>query len=99
VSDGWARRVPPDAFVACFAHAAIGPGGAVEGDPDIARASSVLDWAARRIGRDYLGRIDLFDPPPPAIVPRAAAPLLPLDLPAGPPLPRAPRRRAVRLSA
>jgi ribonucleoside-diphosphate reductase alpha chain len=99
VSDGWARRVPPDAFVACFAHAAIGPGGAVEGDPDIARASSVLDWAARRIGRDYLGRIDLLDPPTPAIVPRAAAPLLPLDLPAGPPLPRAPRRRAVRLSA
>jgi hypothetical protein len=99
VSDAWARRVPPDAFVACFAHAAIGPGGVVEGDPDIARASSVLDWAARRIARDYLGRSDLEDPPPPAATPRAAAPLLPLDLPAGPSLPRVPRRRAMRLSA
>lgn len=98
-SDSWARRVPPDAFVACFAHAAIGPGGPVEGDADIARASSVLDWAARRIGRDYLGRTDLADPPPPIGAPRAAAPLLPLDLPSGPPMPRAPRRRAVRLSA
>jgi hypothetical protein len=98
-SDAWARRVPPDAFVACFAHAAIGPGGVVEGDPDIARASSVLDWAARRIGRDYLGRTDLEDPPPPVAPPRAAPPLLPLDLPSGPPLPRASRRRSLRLSA
>ena len=98
VSDAWARRVPPDAFVACFAHAAIGPGGPVEGDPDILRASSVLDWAARRIGRDYLGRTDLEDPPPPVATARSAAPLLPLDLPAGPPLPRTPRRRALRLS-
>jgi hypothetical protein len=99
ISDAWARRVPPDAFVACFAHAAIGPGGAVEGDPDIARASSVLDWAARRIGREYLGRTDLQDPPTPVVPSRAAAPLLPLDLPSGPALPRAPRRRAVRLRA
>jgi hypothetical protein len=96
VSDAWSRRVPPDAFVAAFAHAAIGPGGTVEGDLHITRATSVLDWAARRIARDYLGRTDLEDLPAPATAPRSAAPLLPLDLP---PAMALPRRRTLRLSA
>jgi hypothetical protein len=98
LSDAWAQHVSPACFVEAFAHAAIGPGGAVEGDPHIARAASVLDWAARRIGRDYLGRDDLPDPLPTAAPARAAAPLLPLDLPPAPPARRPPRGRALRLA-
>lgn len=98
LSDAWAQGISPAGFVEAFAHAAVGPGGAVEGDPHIARAASVLDWAARRIGREYLGRDDLPDPLPTAAEPRAAAPLLPLDLPPAPPARRAPRRRALRLA-
>ncbi|MCX7684614.1 MAG: hypothetical protein N2Z67_04970, partial [Acetobacteraceae bacterium] len=96
LSDAWSRQVSPAAFVEAFAHAPIGPGGAVEGDPDIARATSVLDWAARRIGRDYLGREDLPDPAPAPS--RAAPPALPLDLPPVPPARRPPRGRALRLA-
>lgn len=98
LSDAWAQHVSPAGFVEAFAHAPVGPGGAVEGDPDIARAASVLDWAARRIGRDYLGRDDLPDPLPAAAPARAAAPLLPLDLPPAPPARRGPRGRALRLA-
>jgi hypothetical protein len=99
LSDAWAQGVSPAGFVEAFAHAAIGPGGAVEGDPHIARATSVLDWAARRIGREYLGREDLPDPLPAATAPRATAPLLPLDLPPAPPAARrTTRRRALRLA-
>jgi hypothetical protein len=71
----------------------------VEGDAAIRRATSVLDWAFRRLALDYLGRGDLPDPAEEetlATPARAEPPLLPLDLPAQP----APRRgRAWRQAA
>jgi hypothetical protein len=97
VSLGLAHGVPLDAFVEAFAYAP-GTGGAVEGDPGIRRATSVLDWAFRRLALDYLGRGDLPDPAEEETRAPAAAPqppLLPLDLPAQP----APRRRPYRHAA
>ncbi len=90
VTLGLGHGVPLDAFVDAYAYAP-GTGGAVEGDSAIQRATSVIDWAFRRLAIDYLGRVDLPDPaeeemPPP--VEASQPPLLPLDLPAQP----APRR-------
>jgi len=101
VSIGLAGGVPLAAFVEAHAYTRFGPAGAVEGDPAIARATSVPDWAFRKLAREYLGRTDLLDPTEeecaPDTVGRAAeqAPLLPLDLPAAP-APRV-RRRQMRL--
>jgi hypothetical protein len=90
VSVGLAQGVPLSAFVETFAYARIGaPGGPVEGDDAIRRASSVVDWAFRRLGLEHLGRQDLVDPAEEAVAARpaaaaAAAPLLPLELPQQP---------------
>jgi hypothetical protein len=98
VSLGLGHGAPLDAFVDAYAYLP-GAGGMVEGDPAIRRATSVLDWAFRRLALDYLGRADLPDPaeeevPPP--VQASQPPLLPLDLPAQ----HAPRRgRALRHAA
>ena len=98
VSLGLGHGVPLDAFVEAYAYAP-GTGGVVEGDAAIQRATSVLDWAFRRLALDYLGRADLPDPaeeevPPTLLI--VQPPLLPLDLPAQP----APRRgRAMRHAA
>jgi hypothetical protein len=89
VSLGLAHGVPLAAFVEAYSYSP-GAGGAVEGDGAIRRATSVLDWAFRRLALDYLGRGDLPDPveeEAPAAV-TTAPPQLPLDLPAQP----APRR-------
>ena len=98
VSLGLGHGVPLDAFVDSYAYAP-GAGGAVEGDAAIHSATSVLDWAFRRLALDYLGRADLPDPAEeevPAPMLAAQPPLLPLDLPAQP----APRRgRALRRAA
>ncbi|MEO3475666.1 hypothetical protein AAFN86_27685 [Roseomonas sp. CAU 1739] len=93
VSLGLGHGVPLDAFVDAYAYAP-GTGGEVEGDAAIQRATSVLDWAFRRLALEYLGRADLPDPaeeevPPPLLL--SQPPLLPLDLPAQP----APRRGRV----
>lgn len=90
--------VPLAAFIDAYAYAP-GSGGVVEGDAAIQRATSVLDWAFRRLAIDYLGRADLPDPAEeevPAPVRLVQPPLLPLDLPAQP----APRRgRSLRRAA
>jgi len=86
VSLGLARGVPLADYVDAFAYTRFGPAGAVEGDPDIPRATSVLDWAFRRLAMDYLGgalpQPEAEDVAPDAVA-RAAeqSPLLPLDLP------------------
>ncbi|WP_424811269.1 hypothetical protein [Roseococcus sp. YIM B11640] len=86
VSIGLARGVPLADYVEAFAYTRFGPAGTVEGDPDIPRATSVLDWAFRRLALDYLGSAlphpDAEDVTPDSTA-RAAeqAPLLPLDLP------------------
>lgn len=91
VSLGLGHGVPLASFVDAYAYSP-GVGGAVEGDPVIRRATSILDWAFRRLALDYLGRGDLPDPAEeettPAVPALAQPPLLPLDLPAQP----APRR-------
>jgi len=86
VSLGLARGVPLSDYVEAFAYTRFGPAGAVEGDPDIPRATSVLDWAFRRLAMDYLGGA-LPQPAAEDVAPESASrlaeqsPLLPLDLP------------------
>lgn len=105
VSLGLQHGVPLGVYVDAFAYTRFGPSGAVEGDPAITRATSVLDWAFRRLALDYLGRRDLPEPSEEDCAPDAVgtaaqqAPLLPLDLPAHPPPGTSPRsrRRSFRL--
>ncbi len=101
VSIGLAAGVDLASFVDAYAYTRFGPAGAVEGDPAIRQATSVLDWAFRKLAREYLGRTDLADPleedcaPDSIGRPADQAPLLPLDLPEAP-APRA-RRKQLRL--
>jgi hypothetical protein len=101
VSLGLQRGVPLADYVEAFAYTRFGPAGLVEGDPAIPRATSVLDWAFRRLALDYLGRRDLPQPSEADClgdsVGHAAemTPLLPLDLPASA-SPRG-RRRSLRV--
>jgi hypothetical protein len=98
VSIGLAGGVRLDRFVEAYAYTRFGPAGLVEGDPAIRRATSVLDWAFRRLALDYLGRRDLTDPSEADCAPDATghaaeqAPLLPMDLPSQP-APRTRRRQ------
>ncbi|WP_439597276.1 TSCPD domain-containing protein [Falsiroseomonas sp.] len=101
VSIGLAAGVPLDSFVEAYAYTRFGPSGTVEGDPAIRRATSVLDWAFRRLALDYIGRRDLADPSEEDCAPDATGhageqlPLLPMDLPSTP-APRV-RRRQLKL--
>jgi ribonucleoside-diphosphate reductase alpha chain len=103
VSLGLQRGVPLADYVEAFAYTRFGPAGAVEGDPAIPRATSVLDWAFRRLALDYLGRSDLPQPSEEDCAPDTVgsamqqAPLLPLDLPALPVASPRGRRRSFRL--
>jgi hypothetical protein len=98
VSLGLQHGVPLDEFVEAFALTRFGPAGAVEGDPDVDRATSVLDYVFRTLSATYLGRVLPEAPAGEALVPEdgpraaGAAPLLPLDLPRG-------RRGGLRLVA
>ena len=100
VSLGLQHGVNLSEFVEAFTFTRFGPAGAVEGDPAVARATSLLDYMFRNLAANYLGNI--------AIAPaeeeemdtmgdgaRDRAPLLPLDLPQGDG-PRI-RRRALRV--
>jgi hypothetical protein len=90
VSLGLQRGVPLADYVEAFAYTRFGPAGVVEGDPAIPRATSVLDWAFRRLALDYLDRRDLPQPSEEDCLPDTPgtaaqqAPLLPLDLPPQP---------------
>jgi hypothetical protein len=98
VSIGLARGVPLADYVEAFAYTRFGPAGAVEGDPDIPRATSVLDWAFRRLALDHLGSAlaqpEVEDAAPGAARSAEQPPLLPLDLPSAPE-----RRRGLRVVA
>lgn len=100
VSMGLQHGVPLAEFVEAFTFTRFGPAGTVEGDPAVARATSLLDYMFRNLAANYLGRTDI----PEAEVEdddtlgngaRDRAPLLPLDLPHddGPRI----RRRALRV--
>ena len=87
VSLGLQHGVPLDAFVEAFTFTRFGPAGAVEGDPAVSNATSLLDYAFRHLAANYLGRRDI----PEAEVEEAdtvgngardRAPLLPLEFPA-----------------
>ncbi|WP_052388967.1 TSCPD domain-containing protein [Belnapia moabensis] len=100
VSLGLQAGVPLADYVEAFAYTRFGPAGLVEGDPAIPRATSVLDWAFRRLALDYLDRRDLPQPSEEDCLPDTPgtaaqqAPLLPLDLPPQP----APGREAAAAS-
>ena len=99
VSLGLQHGVPLEVYVEAFTFTRFGPAGAVDGDPAVTRATSLLDYAFRHLAANYLGRHNI----PEAEAEesdtvgngsRDHAPLLPLDLPAG--SPRA-RRRGFRV--
>jgi ribonucleoside-diphosphate reductase alpha chain len=100
VSLGLQHGVPLERFVEAFTFTRFGPAGAVEGDPAVHAATSLLDYAFRHLAANYLGRHDI----PEAEIEEAdtvgdgardQSPLLPLDLPADA-SPRA-RRRTLRV--
>ncbi|MDA8253634.1 MAG: TSCPD domain-containing protein [Rhodospirillales bacterium] len=85
VSLGLQHGVPLGEFVEAFTLTRFGPAGAVEGDPAVAQASSLLDYMFRHLAANYLGRHDLPQPEAEAEAPatsESGAPQLPLDLPA-----------------
>lgn len=86
VNLGLQHGVPLERFVETFTFTRFGPNGAVEGDPAVHAATSLLDYAFRHLAANYLGRHDL----PEAEIEdsdtvgqgaREQSPLLPLDLP------------------
>jgi ribonucleoside-diphosphate reductase alpha chain len=98
VSLGLQHGVPLAEFVEAFIGTRFGPAGAVEGDPAVPLASSLVDYVFRNLAAHYLQRRDLPaaepEEPPEAAREAPAAPLLPLDLPSATP---GERRRALRL--
>ncbi len=83
VSLGLQHGVPLEDYVAAFTLTRFGPAGRVEGDGDVAHATSPLDYVFRNLAINYLGSCDVPEGIPD---PREAdpMPLLPLDLPAQP---------------
>jgi hypothetical protein len=99
VSLGLQHGVKLEDYVEAFTFTRFGPAGAVEGDPAVLQATSMIDYVFRNLAVNYLGSHHVM----PATVEAADAvgdgdaersPLLPLDLPA--PAPRE-RRRAFKL--
>jgi hypothetical protein len=99
VSLGLQHGVDLGDYVEAFTFTRFGPAGAVEGDPGVLQATSMIDYVFRNLAINYLGQTNLASARPEdgdTIGDGAAerAPLLPLDLPV--PTPRE-RRRALRL--
>lgn len=99
ISLGLQHGVNLEDYVEAFTFTRFGPAGAVEGDPAVPAATSMLDYVFRNLAVNYLGHTNLA----PALVEAAdtvgegeaeRAPLLPLDLPA--PAPRE-RRKSFKL--
>jgi hypothetical protein len=99
VSIGLQHGVNLEDYVEAFTFTRFGPAGAVEGDPAVLQATSMIDYVFRNLAVNYLGQTNLA----PASLEAAdtvgdgaaeRAPLLPLDLPA--PAPRE-RRRNLKL--
>ena len=88
VSLGLQHGVPLETFVEAFTFTRFGPAGAVEGDPAVHHATSLLDYVFRHLAANYLGRRDIPEAEEEAADTvghgaRDRAPLLPLELPAG----------------
>ena len=102
VSLGLQHGVPLAEYVEAFTFTRFGPAGAVEGDPAVTQATSLLDYVFRHLAANYLGRHDIPEATPdPADSPgdrgaEASDPLLPFDLPPAEAAARA-RRRGFRV--
>jgi ribonucleoside-diphosphate reductase alpha chain len=97
ISLGLQHGVPLDEFVDAFVFTRFEPNGMVNGNERIKMATSVIDYVFRELAISYLGRTDLSHVPdedlrsdtlgtkigqgPVAMLPVAAAPLLPLGDP------------------
>jgi len=85
VSLGLQNGVKLDDFVEAFTFTRFGPAGSVEGDPAVARATSLLDYVFRNLSANYLDRSlpEAEDETSDTVGDgaRDRAPLLPLDLP------------------
>ena len=97
VSLGLQHGVPLESFVEAFAGTRFGTAGAVEGDPAVGSATSIIDYVFRHLAAAHLGRAI---PDPEEVVAANGvhasepAPTLPLDLPREEP---EARRRRLRL--
>jgi ribonucleoside-diphosphate reductase alpha chain len=102
VSIGLQHGVPLAEYVEAFTFTRFGPAGAVEGDPAVTQATSLLDYVFRHLAANYLGRLDIPQAPTdagdstPHDLTEATDPLLPLDLPPAEAAARA-RRRGFRV--
>ena len=100
VSLGLQHGVKLENFVEAFTFTRFGPAGAVEGDPAVARATSLIDYVFRNLAVNYLHRTDIPEPGEEDADTvgdgaREHAPLLPLVLPREETA--RPRRRTLRL--
>lgn len=91
VSLGLQHGVNLEHYVEAFTFTRFGPAGAVEGDPAVHQATSLIDYVFRNLAVNYLGNHNLAPATietPDSMGEGAAdrAPLLPMDLPA--PAPR-----------
>ena len=91
VTLGLQHGVRLEEYVAAFTLTRFGPAGRVDGDADVAHATSLLDYVFRNLAASYLGGCAVPEGLPTA---EPAAPLLPLDLPA-----QTRRRTSLRLVA
>ncbi len=107
VSLGLQNGVKLADYIEAFTFTRFGPAGLVEGDPAVARATSLLDYVFRNLAANYLGQLNLPEAEDEAYdtIGNGAqdrAPLLPLDLPrttsSGEDGPRI-RRRGLKLVA
>jgi hypothetical protein len=85
VSLGLQNGVKLEEFVEAFTFTRFGPAGSVEGDPAVARATSLLDYVFRNLAANYLNQTlpEAEDEASDTVGDgaRDRAPLLPLDLP------------------
>jgi len=64
ISKGLQYGVPLEEFVETFTFTRFEPQGMVTGHPNIKMATSIIDYAFRVLGLEYLGRTDLTQVPP-----------------------------------
>jgi hypothetical protein len=95
VSLGLQHGVPLEQFVEAFVGTRFGAAGAVEGDPSVGAATSVIDYVFRHLAAAHLGR-SIPEPAEGLAFPAAEPPpTLPLDLPREAPEARRKRLRLV----
>jgi hypothetical protein len=89
VSLGLQHGVNLEDYVEAFTFTRFGPAGAVEGDPAVLQATSMIDYVFRNLAVNYLGQTNLAPATPEPVDTLGdgaadRAPLLPLDLPDAP---------------